>query len=160
MRGSLRDRCIVGFWLVSIGLATAGWLAGLTWAAIWLTERALLQRVLRNFHCQAGYHSDKARSISKTARTPSSFARLGILTVTELAMRRFHGTEPAHSGYFLCAAKTAQSRQHCPAKLSGLPETPALVGTPLGPGALPGPFYAERASARKIIVRAPLERRC
>jgi hypothetical protein len=63
-------------------------------------------------------------------------------------MRRFHGTEPAHSGYFLCAAKTAQSRQHCPAKLGGLPETPALVGTPLGPGALPGPFYAERASEK------------
>jgi hypothetical protein len=36
MRKSLRDRCIVGFWLTLMGLATAGWLTGLTWASIWL----------------------------------------------------------------------------------------------------------------------------
>jgi hypothetical protein len=41
MRTSLRDRCTVGFWLVLMGLAAAGWWAGLTWAALWLTIRTL-----------------------------------------------------------------------------------------------------------------------
>ena len=36
MRTSLRDRCIIGFWLILFGLATVGWMAGLTWASIWL----------------------------------------------------------------------------------------------------------------------------
>jgi hypothetical protein len=37
----LRPKWIVRLWLTSVGIATVGWLVGLTWAAISLVELAL-----------------------------------------------------------------------------------------------------------------------
>jgi hypothetical protein len=37
----LRPKWTVRLWLTSVGMATVAWLAGLTWAAIWLVELAL-----------------------------------------------------------------------------------------------------------------------
>jgi hypothetical protein len=35
----LRQRVIVGLWMLVMGTAMAGWLAGLAWTTAWLIER-------------------------------------------------------------------------------------------------------------------------
>jgi hypothetical protein len=40
-RAHSRPRWLIGLYVLSIGVATAGWLAGLACAAIWLVQRAV-----------------------------------------------------------------------------------------------------------------------
>jgi hypothetical protein len=36
-----RHKLIIGLWLLSVTLTSVAWLAGLTWASIWLIRQAL-----------------------------------------------------------------------------------------------------------------------
>lgn len=36
-----RPKWLIGAWVLVVGVATAGWLIGLAWAAVWLVQRAI-----------------------------------------------------------------------------------------------------------------------